>query len=151
MLGYLKIVANPDDDLAFMRALNTHPRGIGKTTAERLRLYAQDNGLNLYQAGQRAHSIESIAKATQSKLAAFIHILEKLREDSFGKVAPLMERVFAETGLEDSLKGASDNQEGAIENINELINAAGEYDQQMAEASLVDYLQTISLYSDTDD
>ncbi len=150
MLGYLKIIANPDDDLAFLRALNTHPRGIGKTTVERLRLYAQDNGLNLYQAGQRANSIESIAKATQNKLAAFAGMLEKFRADSFGKVAPLMERVFAETGLEDSLNRASDNQEGAIENINELINAAGEYDQQMAEASLVDYLQTIALYSDTD-
>lgn len=150
MLSYLKIIANPDDDLAFLRALNTHPRGIGKTTAERLILYAHDNGLNLSQAGLQAYSIESIAKATRSKLAAFAVMLEKFRADSFGKVASLMERVFTETGLENSLKGASDKHEGAIENINELINAAGEYDQQMAEPSLVDYLQTIALYSDTD-
>ncbi|HEG43468.1 MAG TPA: DNA helicase II, partial [Phycisphaerales bacterium] len=56
----------------------------------------------------------------------------------------------AETGLEYVLRSSKENKESAIENINELINGASRYDEQAEEPSLVDYLQTIALYSDTD-
>jgi DNA helicase-2/ATP-dependent DNA helicase PcrA len=150
MMSYLKIIANPDDDMAFLRAVNSHPRGIGKTTIERVAIYAQDNGVSLNEAARQAVNIESIAKPTRSKLTAFAQMIEEFRKDSHGKVEPLMERVFDESGLQVSLHSAGEKQEGAIENINELINAAAEYDKQIAEPSLVDYLQTIALYSDTD-
>ena len=150
MISYLKLIANPDDDMAFLRAVSTHPRGIGKTTLERLGAHAASNRMGLQAAACQAHRIDFIAKGTQSKLAAFGVMVEKFRKDSEGKVAPLMARVFAETGLETVLRSGKEKQEAAVDNINELINAAARYDEQAEEPSLVDYLQAIALYSDTD-
>ena len=150
ILSYLKLIANPDDDMAFLRAINSHPRGIGKTTIERLGFYAAANMTGLYDAACSARRIDSIAKGTQAKLGAFGQMVEQFRKESNGKVAPLMAHIFAETGLENVLRSSKENKESAIENINELINAASRYDDQAEQPSLVDYLQTIALYSDTD-
>ncbi|MHC4425477.1 MAG: 3'-5' exonuclease, partial [Planctomycetota bacterium] len=70
--------------------------------------------------------------------------------DIAGKVAPLAERAFTESGLAESLSAAGTEGQNARENINELINAAAEYDQRAEEPSLLDYLQQISLFSDVD-
>ena len=53
MLSYLKLIANPADDVAFLRAVGTHSRGIGKTTVERLASYARINGIGLLAAARR--------------------------------------------------------------------------------------------------
>jgi DNA helicase-2/ATP-dependent DNA helicase PcrA len=150
MLSYLKLMANPEDDMAFLRAISTHPRGIGKTTLDRLSAYAERKNLALYAVAAKVAKIESIAKPTQAKITSFINLMEDLKKDMSGPVAPLMERVFSETSLADFLAAAGKSQLGAIENIEELISAAAEYDGRVQEPSLVDYLQTIALYSDTD-
>jgi len=150
MISYLKLMANPDDDLAFLRAVNTHSRGIGKTTLDRVAAYASANGLGLYSAAQQAHQIDSIGKAAQARLTAFANMIEGFKKDMAGPVAPLMQRVFDETGLFDCLTSAGEKQQAAIENINELINATATYDQAAESPSLLDYLQMIALYSDTD-
>ncbi len=150
MLSYLKLMANPDDNIAFQRAVGTHPRGIGKTTLERLAAFARYNNLCLYEAARHIESVDSIAKAARGRIAAFIHMIEQLKQDLGGEVAPLMDRVFAETGLMDHLKKNSARGSEAIENISELINSAARYDDSAEEPSLLDWLQTIALYSDTD-
>lgn len=150
MLGYLKVLANPDDDVALVRAIGTHPRGIGKTTIDKALLYAGSNGMNLYEAAKQAQMIESLNKAAQGKLVKFAVMLDGFKKDIDGKVAPLMEKVFSETGLQEHLEKQGADGESAIENVSELINAADMYDKQMAEPNLTDYLQTIALYSDTD-
>lgn len=150
MISYLKLMANPDDDLALLRAVNTHPRGTGKTTLDRVAAHAAANNLSLYRAVQQAHQIDSIAKAAQAKLTVFANMIEDFKKDMTGPVAPLMQRVFDETGLFDYLNSAGEKQQAAVENINELINAAATYDRAAEAPSLIDYLQMIALYSDTD-
>jgi len=150
MVGYLKLIANPDDDVAFMRAVNTHPRGIGKTTLDRVVAYASANGVGLYGAAQQAGRIESIGKAAQAKLVAFSNMIEGFKKDMEGLVAPLMERVFEASGLLGHLESGGEKGEAAIENVGELINAAAAYDAAAESPSLLDYLQMIALYSDTD-
>ncbi|MBN1456544.1 MAG: UvrD-helicase domain-containing protein [Sedimentisphaerales bacterium] len=150
MLAYLKVMVNPDDDIAFVRAIGTHPRGIGKTTLDKLAIYASENGIGLNKAAEKAHLLDSTTEAIRAKLTMFAAMLEKFRKDAEGEVAPLMERVFSETGLLEYLQTQGSEGESAVENINELINSAAEYDKQIAEPNLTDYLQTIALYSDTD-
>ena len=150
MISYLKLMVNPDDDVAFARAVGTHSRGIGKTTLERIDAYAQRTMMNSYAAAAKVVNIESIAKATKGKVAAFVNMIEGLKKDMTGKVAPLMERVFKETGLADILRSGGEKEQAAHENVIELINSAAAYDKQAEEPSLIDYLQTIALYSDTD-
>ena len=150
MLSYLKLMVNPDDDVAFLRAISTHPRGIGKTTLDRLSAYAERSRLGLYAAAAGVAKIDSIAKATRDKISSFVALIEGFKKNMSGPVEPLMEWVFSETGLADFLAAGGKNQLSAIENIEQLISSAAEYDRDAEDPSLVDYLQTIALYSDTD-
>ncbi|MBA7632111.1 ATP-dependent DNA helicase PcrA [subsurface metagenome] len=150
LLAYLKILVNPSDEIALLRIINTPPRGIGKTTVDRVRAYAALHNITFFDGLKNAEDIDSLSKAAKARIAAFVNMLEQFKKDVAGKVAPLTERVFAESGLQKSLRGAGVESETALENANELINAANIYDQQAQEPSLLDYLQQISLFSDAD-
>lgn len=150
LLAYLKILVNPDDEIALLRIINTPARGIGKVTTDRVRAYAARKGINLFKALKKSEHIASLSKAAKAKLAVFVNMLEQFKKDIGGHVAPLTERVFIESGLAKSLKAAGPQGENALENVNELINAVGQYDRQTEQPSLVDFLQQISLFSDTD-
>jgi len=150
LLAYLKVLANPADEIALLRIINTPTRGIGKVTIDRARAYAAQYSLSLYEALKRANHIETLGNAPQGKLIAFSRMIEQFRQQAAGQVAPLAERVFTESGLEKSLKSAGADGQDALENVTELINAMAAYDQRAEEPSLIDYLQQISLFSDTD-
>jgi len=158
LLAYLKILVNPDDEIALLRIINTPARGIGKVTIDRIRAYAARNNISLFKAMKKSEQNESLPKATKAKLAVFVNMLEHFKRDPArrepkdiaGEVAPLAERVFDESGLAQSLRAAGPEGQNALENVNELINAAGQYDKQAEQPSLVDYIQQISLFSDTD-
>lgn len=147
LISYLKLIANPDDNSAFMRAIGTHPRGIGKTTLVRLEMYADENNLSLLQAAQKAAMIDGINKPTQGRLAAFAAMINGFIKEAEGKVAELMESVLEESGM---LQSVQNQDVSDLENITELINAASKYDEQTDKPNLVEYLQSIALYSDTD-
>ncbi len=150
VLAYLRVLANPADEIALVRVINTPTRGIGDTTVERARDFAARTGITLAEALPRAAEMTALNKAAQTKLAAFAALLEKLRRNSIGSVAALMERVLKESGLEESLQKAGTEGQDALENIGELINTAAQYDQSTAEPALLDYLQQIALFSDAD-
>jgi DNA helicase-2/ATP-dependent DNA helicase PcrA len=146
LLSYLKVMVNPQDDVAFLRAVGTHPRGIGGTSLERLGQFAHLNGLTLLEAGMRAEQIETINRPTRGRIIEFSTMLRRLQDDMEGDVAPLMERVFEDSGLSRALHADAD----AMDNISELINSAAEYDKRAETPNLMDYLQMIALYSDSD-
>jgi len=148
VLAYLKILVNPSDETALSRIINTPARGIGKTTINRVRAYGLSHKISFYEALKKAEHIESLSKAPKAKITVFVNMLEQL--DVAGEVAPIVERVFAESGLEKALQAAGADGKNALENVNELINAASLYDQQAEQPSLLDYLQQIALFSDVD-
>ncbi len=150
MLAYLKVLVNPSDEMALMRIINTPTRGLGKVTLERVKTHAVQHGIGFYEALTRAVFIESISKAVQSKLGAFVSLMEGLKRDLDLSVAEITERVFRDSGLETALQKAGEEGLEARENVVELINGAARYDELAQEPSLVDYLQQISLFSDTD-
>ncbi len=150
ILGYLKALVNPKDEIALLRIINTPARGIGKTTIDRVRAYASLHGLGFFEALKKSEHIDSLSKAPKEKIAGFVKMLETFEKDIKGEVAPLAERIFIESGLGKSLREAGPDGQNAIENINELINATALYDKQTEQPTLVDYLQQISLFSDSD-
>ncbi len=150
LLAYLKILVNPDDEIALLRIINTPARGIGKTTMAKVRAYAAQNNITFFDGLKNTEHIDSLSKAAKTKLSAFVDMLKQFKKDIAGKVAPLTQRVFTESGLEKSFLDADDQGKTALENANELINAAHIYDQQAQEPSLLDYLQQIALFSDAD-
>jgi len=150
VLAYLKILVNPDDEIALLRIINTPARGIGKTTLNKVRSYAALHSIGFFEGLKKAEQIEILSKAPKVKISAFINMLEQFKKDINGKVGLLLERVFVESGLESSLKAAGAEGENALENVNELLNTASQYDRQTEQPSLLDYLQQISLFSDVD-
>jgi DNA helicase-2/ATP-dependent DNA helicase PcrA len=104
LLAYLKILVNPDDEIALLRIINTPARGIGKTTIDRVRAHAVHNNISFFEALKEAKDIESLSKAAQAKLAVFVNMIENFTKDVAGHVTPLAQRVLVESGLEKSLK-----------------------------------------------
>ncbi len=150
LLAYLKVLVNPSDEIALLRIINTPARGIGKVTTNRISAYAARHKISFFEALKKSNHIESLSKAAKAKLAVFVNMLEQFAKDVAGEVAPLTERVFTESGLAESLRAGGPDGLNALENLNELINSAAEYDKQAEEPSLLDYLQQISLFSDAD-
>jgi DNA helicase-2/ATP-dependent DNA helicase PcrA len=148
MLAYLKILVNPQDEVALLRIINTPHRGLGKTTIDKVRAYPASHNLGLYNTLKNARNIDFLSKAHKAKIAVFVGMIEQFSKGIEGKVGPLVERVFVESGLQKSLKDAKDA--NALENVDELVNAAHIYDKQAEQPSLLDYLQQIALFTDAD-
>jgi DNA helicase-2/ATP-dependent DNA helicase PcrA len=150
LLAYLKVLVNPSDEIALLRIINTPARGIGRITIDKVRSHASRNNIGLLDALKDAGRVGSLSEAPKAKIAVFVNMLEQFGKEIGGEVAPLAERVFVESGLRGSLESGAARDEGAFENVAELINAAGQYDQEAEEPSLLEYLQQISLSSDVD-
>jgi len=150
ILAYLKVLVNPDDEISLLRIINTPARGIGKVTIEKVQAYAKLNGLSLYQALGQAEQIDSLSGAPKGKLLRFSNLLKTWAADTDVPVAQLTEQILTTSGLEESLAHMGTEGQDALENLSEFISSTARYDAQAEGTSLVDYLQQISLFSDTD-
>ncbi|HEX9434729.1 MAG TPA: UvrD-helicase domain-containing protein [Burkholderiales bacterium] len=120
-LAYLRLVALPDDDNAFLRVANFPPRGIGARSMEQLQDAAKQAGSSLF------------AAAAASKAAGFRALIEGLKAETQGlPLAELVEVVVAKSGLIEHYKT---EREGAdrIENLAELVNAASTFTEEERE------------------
>ena len=150
LLAYLKILVNPDDEISLVRIINTPTRGVGKVTIDKVKAYSQKHGISFYGALGKSSQIDSLSSGPKAKLAVFYNMLEQFKKDVSGKVAPLAQRIFTESGLEKFYSSMGADGQTALENANELIGSAAKFDEQAENATLVDYLQQISLFSDAD-
>jgi DNA helicase-2/ATP-dependent DNA helicase PcrA len=148
LLSYMKLIVNPADDLAFVRAIGTHSRGIGKTSVDKLVEFARRNAMSLLDAAEQAGRLDSVSGSTRTRMVEFAGMIRKFQDEVAGEAAVLMDIVFAETGYAEHLK--KEGEQDPIDNVNELINSAAEYDRSAEKPSLLEYLQSIALYSDTD-
>jgi DNA helicase-2/ATP-dependent DNA helicase PcrA len=152
IIAYLKVLANPLDELSLVRIINTPSRGLGEATIQKVRDYAREAKICLFEAVRRADGISGIAASARARLAAFADMMERFRSAVNGPVAPVIERLFKETGLEASLTGEKqpEGEGSAKDNVMELVNAAAIYDAEAEHPSLADYLERIAMFSDSD-
>ncbi len=148
-LSYLRVIANPADDTALLRAINVPPRGIGKVTIDRLQSIAGRNGTSLSEAVERAAQDDAF-KAARKKLAAFFDVLDELRRMPRYPVQVIVSEVLKRSGLEQSLIDERDPENERLENVQELVTAARQFDLENPGGSLEEWLHQISLVSDTD-
>ena len=155
VLAYLKLLANPADDLSCLRIVNTPPRGIGKATVLRLTRFAEIAGEPLLAICRRVEEV-GLGTAATRKVKAFAELMDSLARGETARAGPrkVIERVVEETGLEGALRDADDpgapGESQALRNIEELISTAAEFEARMEDASLADYLHQVSLVSDVD-
>lgn len=129
VLGYLRFIANPDDNPAFERIINTPTRGIGETTLSTLRLSAQAHTCSLWGATQKAIQGNALPNRALSALVKFTLLIQELMRASKEMTLPkLTEHVLIHSGLMVHYqKDLTEKGRGRIENLEELITTTSQF------------------------
>ncbi|NLF32465.1 MAG: UvrD-helicase domain-containing protein [Planctomycetes bacterium] len=150
LLAYLKLLVNPRDDVACERIINVPARGIGATTIQRLRTFADDHGISLYEAACQVGRVDALGKSAVGKVIRFAELIGELRRRLDDPVAALMEAVIEQTGLEADLRAHGSEDGSELANVEELVSSAADFDRLGPGRTLADYLQQVALVSDVD-
>ena len=128
-LGYLRLVANSDDDAAFERVINTPARGFGDQTLSIIRDYARANNLTLWRAAQDLIAQRELSPRAINSLAVFTDLISDLARDcELLALGEITVKVIYGSGLfEHYQKEKGEKGQARIENLEELINAAKQY------------------------
>ncbi len=140
-LAYLRLIANTEDDGAFLRVVNFPVRGIGARSIEALQDAAKAGGTSLYAAAPR------VAGKAGATLASFVRMMDALRTETQNLPLPeVVEHMLARSGLIDHYRA---EREGAdrVENLEELANAAAAFVQEEEASDLAAFLAHASLES----
>ncbi|MFW6062152.1 MAG: ATP-dependent helicase, partial [Planctomycetota bacterium] len=149
VIAYLRLIANPADDVSCDRIINTPSRGIGKTTVDRLTLLAAQQQMSLLDACRQGE-LAGCGKAATKKALAFADMIGQLAAGAENQpVKQIIEDVYRESGLEESYSGSDEDSRQGRANIEELISTAAEFDA-VDGGTLLDYLYQVSLVSDID-
>jgi ATP-dependent DNA helicase UvrD/PcrA len=149
-VAYLQVLDNPDDAVSLQRIANRPRRGIGDTSLGRLQTFAEGQGISLFDALARADEA-GCGAAPLRAVQRLRTLLDSLRADLELPVPEILERALVESGYLDALEAERTIEaQGRMENLQELVGVAREYQQQAAEPSLSGFLQDISLYSEQD-
>lgn len=149
-LGYLRLLANRQDDVAFERVVNTPTRGIGDRTLEILRDIARKRTLTLWQATHLALEEKLVQGRAASALLRFIELINALDNDTFElPLAEQTEFVIEHSGLKEMYqKEKGEKGEVRLENLDELIFAARDFqkpDEAEEMSDLIAFLTHASL------
>ncbi len=151
LLAYLRMVNNPFDGEAITRIINFPKRGIGQKTVETLQNYAYETELSVYDALLDVDELGFNAGTTQ-KLKEFTKFMKKWIVDSqITPVNELVKEIVLDTKMREAYADDSDDSVNKRANIEEFINAVDEYCKLNPDATLTDYLNQVTLSSDTDD
>ena len=151
LLAYLRVVNNPLDGEAIVRIINFPKRGIGQTTVDKLQAYASREGLSVYDAVLDLDEMGFNA-GTRAKLDAFFDSVKRwIIESQELAVNELVKKIIADTGMREAYSDNSDESINKLANIEEFISSVDEYCKLNPDATLTDYLQQVTLSSDTDE
>jgi DNA helicase II / ATP-dependent DNA helicase PcrA len=142
MLAYARCVVS-QDDLSFLRIINTPRRGLSTKSVDALTTFAFERGLSYYEA---ATMYREFSPKVNKALDQFIDLIESLRRIQSFAVDVFFEQVFLKSGLKSMLE--EENELDRIENVKELMNDAREFMTIYPEAALDEYLQLVALYTD---
>src|SRR5881409_1258154 len=150
-IAYLQVIDNPYDAVSLQRIANRPRRGIGDTTLARLQSYADAHGISPWEALEHAEEA-GIAAAPLRAVQQFHGLMQSLQAGALELEVPeLLERVLQRSAYMDALEAERTIEaQGRIENLQELVGVAQEYQHTSPEPSLSGFLQEISLYSDQD-
>lgn len=153
VLAYLTLIANPSDNLSFMRIVNEPKRGIGTTSIERLAQAAEEMGWSLYETALNAIST-NLPSRVSNKLEEFALMIQDFRKmEEFLSITELTEQVLEKSGYLPTLKKErSLESEARIENIEEFFSVTQQFDEnEQEDMSLIAFLTDLALLSPVDD
>ncbi|WP_100400732.1 DNA helicase PcrA [Bacillus sp. FJAT-44742] len=151
VLAYLRLVANPDDDISLARIINVPKRGIGATTVDKVAAYAMAHDLSMFSALQEAEQIGLNARTT-SKLKDFADKVGNwIQQQDYLSVTELVEELIEKTGYRDMLKeDKSLESQSRLENIEEFMSVTKDFEKNNDDKSLISFLTDLALIADID-
>lgn len=151
VLAYLRLVVNPDDDLSLTRVINVPKRGIGAATLEKIANYASAQGLSLFRAILEVEQI-GLTKRTIAPLQEFTSFIQQLHAMiDYLSAVELTEEILQRSGYREELKREKTIEAASrLENIDEFISVAQEFEKRNEDKSLVTFLSDLALVSDVD-
>jgi len=156
IIAYLKFIYNPLDSQAFLRCVNSPKRGLGKTSLDHLMEYALKHKIGPLEACLNAESIPALAGKAAKSLAEFGALAERWHNmQAIMPVSELLKTVVSQSSylrrLQEDAKEAKDELAvGRVENVEELLNVAEDFENVADEPTLEAFLTRISLVSDLD-
>lgn len=150
IISYLKLIQNRNDNIALKRIINEPKRGIGDTALDKLDALAAQNGISIFELIQNPNNLTGIRSAGNIMMFKdMMNSLIKAKDEM--KVSELIKKVLKDSGYEDMLNSEGTKEtEIRFDNLMEFIGVAIEFENENAENTLGDFLESIALVSDVD-
>ena len=150
IISYLRLIQNPSDNLSLKRIINEPKRGIGKTSLDKIEEISNNNGISMYEIIEKADQYGLNRVFINSR--EFINAIEELRakKDDI-QISELIKETLKKSGYTKALEDENTIEaENRIENLDEFLTVAIEFEEESAENKLSDFLEGITLSSDID-
>ena len=155
LLAYLRVVANPRDEISLLRAINTPSRGIGPTTITRLTKEAVAGGIPIWEILPKAGELTKLTPAARRGIDDFQSMIRKYRKLSKAEnLVKLFQNLIADIGYKDELARLYSNPDDLQSRwaaVEEMVNAMAEYVQRESGPSLAGFVHEVSLGDRNDD
>ena len=151
IIAYLRLIQNSNDNLSLKRIINEPKRGIGKTSLDKVEQLAEANGISMYEIIKNAEQYGLNRVYLNSR--EFINCIEELKakKDEL-TISELIKLTLKKSGYTKALENENTVEaENRIENLDEFLTVAIEFEEEEAENSLSTFLEGITLSSDIDD
>jgi len=161
LLAYLRVLANPNDEVSLRRVINFPKRGIGDRALEEVEIFGNAQGISFWHALLRVSEASAVPNKASQSITQFTSMLTALAVLVEAKTKPsvIIEAVLEQSGLLTELEASTDPQdEVRVENLKELVSASMEYEERPfeelgedEEISLSGFLEKVSLVADADE
>lgn len=150
IIAYLRLIFNTSDNLSLKRIINEPKRGIGKTSLDNIQDISDKTGKSMYEIIKYAEQYE--LNRVKENSIQFVEVIEELRKQvNQIPISELIKLTLNKTGYVKALENKNTIEaESRIQNLEEFLTVAIEFEEQMAENTLAEFLESISLTSDID-
>ncbi|TPR18665.1 DNA helicase PcrA [Apilactobacillus timberlakei] len=158
ILAYLTLIANPSDSMSLERIINEPKRGIGTSSIEKLRVFAQENNWSMLEATKNIELNNTLSNRARTAIDQFGRLMTGLQKIAMeNKVTDVTQHILDDSGYLDNLKQSKSLESKArIENIEEFISVTQQFDNNHddnndGDEPLTDFLADLALVSAQDD
>lgn len=152
ILAYLKLINNPLDDISLKRIINVPRRNIGETTVDKVQEFANSMDECLYSALLDIDDLPGFTARAMSSIKKFVSLINSfIRTKDEVNVSKIIEEIIEATGYLNELKNSNEADDiSRIENLQELVSAAVDFENSSEDKSLSAFLEKVTLVSDID-
>ena len=154
VLGYLRLLLNPQDVISFRRVVNMPKRGIGDATVSAVESFAREEGISVIDAAHRVDEIATLAARAKGAVAGFVQVMDALQAHLDDGAGPprMVEFAAQESGYMAELEeDRTVEAQGRIENLQEMAGVAAEIVAREPDTDLAGFLEQVSLVGEQDE